>query len=58
MATNTTKITSVRPAERIDNLAYRTLGDPYEYPSILEANPFLDIWDPKPGQEVIIPNEK
>ena len=54
----TDNVTTVRPGDRIDLIAARTLGDPYLYGEIIEANPFLDIWDPKPGDTVVIPDVK
>lgn len=50
------KITVVKPGDRIDTLAERLYGDPNKYTLLIEANPTLDIWDPKPGQLIEVPN--
>jgi hypothetical protein len=49
------KFIVVQPGDRIDTLADRALGDPYQYPKLLEKNPTLDVWNPIPGTRVELP---
>ena len=51
------KIAIVQPGDRIDILADRLYGDCYKYKLLIEANPDLDIWQPQPGQRVVVPDE-
>lgn len=44
-----TNIIEVRAGDRIDTIAYRVYGDPNKYDRVIELNPYLDIWNPKPG---------
>ena len=46
----------IQPGERIDHLANRVLGDSTLYNEFIKINPGLDIWNPKSGQLVNIPN--
>ena len=50
------KYTTVRAGERLDNLAYRLLGDSTKVQQVLNANPGLDIWSPRPGQVIRVPD--
>ena len=47
--------TIIEAGERLDTLADRLYGDPYQYQLLLEANPDLDIWDPEPGMLIEVP---
>jgi len=51
-------ITEVRPGDRIDLIAIRVFGNSYRYSDIVKVNPYLNIWDPKPGQVVVVPSVK
>lgn len=55
MATTSIEIVA---GDRIDLIANRTLGDSYRYDEMLKLNPYLDIWDPKPGQILSVPDVK
>lgn len=49
------RIIVVKPGqERIDILAQRVYGNPYEYVRIMRQNPTLDIFNIKPGTELEI----
>jgi phage tail protein X len=50
------KYTTVRAGERLDNLAYRLLGSSTKIQQVLDANPDLDIWNPRPGQLIKVPD--
>lgn len=58
MATTINRITEVRPADRIDLIAFRVLGNSHSYKSILELNPNLDIWAPKAGTIIKVPDAR
>ncbi len=47
---------TVKAGDRLDILASRLYGDPYKYPLLLQANPTLDPWHPRPGQQIEVPN--
>ena len=46
----------VKPGDRIDTLAVRAYGDPWKYRLLIGANPHLDIWEPKAGMVIEVPN--
>lgn len=50
------KHTTVRAGERLDNLAHRLFGDCTKVQQVLDANPNLDIWNPRPGQIIKVPD--
>lgn len=48
-------VVTVDVGDRLDLLAEKLSGDPFNYAPILTANPFLNIWDPLPGQIIEVP---
>ena len=46
----------VKAGDRLDILANRIYGNPYKYIFLLHANPTLDPWHPRPGQQIEVPN--
>jgi len=52
----TARHVTVLPGERLDNLAERVYGDPGKYDLLLAANPDLDIWEPKAGTVIEVPD--
>ncbi len=48
----------VKAGDRLDVLASRLYGDPYKYPLLLQANPTLDPWHPRPGQQIEVPDAR
>ena len=51
------RIIIVQPGDRIDILALRAYGNVNKYPLLINANPLLDIWNPQPGQRVVVPDD-
>ena len=47
---------TVQAGDRIDTLAQRAYGDVNKYRLLLDANPDLDIWSPKPGLKIEVPD--
>ena len=52
------KYATVKAGERIDNLAYRLLGDTEKFELLLNANPDLDLWHPQPGLRIQVPEAR
>lgn len=48
----------VQPGDRIDTIANKLLGNPYNYKEVVEENPFLDIWNPQPGMIIKVPEAR
>jgi hypothetical protein len=46
----------IRPGDRLDVLANRVLGNPFRYQELLELNSNLNIWDPKAGTIIKVPD--
>jgi hypothetical protein len=56
--TDTVKYVVVSAGDRVDTLANKYLGDPLKWDRIVKANPYMDIWSPKAGQTIVIPNAR
>jgi len=53
---DTQEYVTVEPGDRIDLIANRVYGDPYQYRTLLDANPHLDMWNPQPGKVIEVPS--
>ena len=49
---------TIRPGERLDNLAQRVYGDPRKYTLLIQANPTLSLFRPLAGQTIEVPDAK
>lgn len=55
MATTRT-VTTIKAGDRIDLIAYRTMGDAYKYKELLRANPRLSPFKLTAGKTIEVPN--